>query len=178
MAYSLFSGIFSSIKDSLTLKTAVCFLGIDGAGKTTIVEHILKYFNPKHHIPSKIIPTMGFITKTVKYQKTVMTLWDIAGKIDFRNIWKSYYSKANVIVFVVNAEQIDRVHESRKLFDNIAIEFNGKICLLFLNATESILQYFPSADKGYVFFADIQNNHDIETLSRWLLSTASQSNSS
>ena len=178
MAYSLFSGLFTSIKDSFTLKTAICFLGIDGAGKTTVVEHILKYFNPEHKIPSKIIPTMGFITKTINYKNSIMTLWDIGGKKDFRNIWKSYYPKADVIVFVVNAQQIDRVHESRKLFDNLAIEFNGKLCLLFLNANKSILQFFPSADRGFVYFADLQNNHDIETLSLWLLATATKSTSS
>ena len=79
-------GLFiSKIMDSLSMnkkKTRILLLGLDGAGKTTILYKLKlgEYLTT--------IPTVGFNVETVEYKNLTMTIWDVGGHTSIRKIWK------------------------------------------------------------------------------------------
>jgi small GTP-binding protein len=169
--WSLFSGIFSSIKDKATSKSSVLVLGIDGAGKTTLVEAILQRVIPSRK-PKTIRPTNGQNTDTVTDGKTYIRFWDIGGDRHLRSIWKDYLKEATALIYVVNGSQSERIHESRKLFDEVYMNFHGKISVVFFNCDQGILDVFPSAIRGQLFFIGLSNGEHIDLLYQWIKGTA------
>ncbi len=92
-------------------------LGLDNAGKTSILYKILSGEN--------IIttPTIGFNVESIHpdpnskvcdrlSNKTVFTVWDIGGQERIRSLWRYYYEGTDIIVFVVDASDTQRIQEA------------------------------------------------------------------
>ena len=169
--WSLFKGIVTEIVDKSTKKASIVFLGIDGSGKTTLVEKILTHVNPKRK-PKTILPTMGLNTETIEDNKIILRFWDLGGRKVIRPVWNDYLDQANALIYVVNGEQLDRIHETRKLFDDITCKYNIIITLIFINSQLNILNIFPSAIRFNYFFIDINNKKDLEILLNWMKTVA------
>lgn len=169
--WGLVKGIAEEIWNKYHKKASVLFLGIDGAGKTTLVEKLLKYADPSRK-DKAILPTYGLNSEDIAKDSTILRFWDLAGKQIFRNVWKSYLADADVLIYVVNGSQMDRIHETRKAFDEIYTEFKGTIAIVFLKADKSILGVFPSANLCTHFFIDISKNEDLATLFNHIQSLA------
>ena len=84
---------FSGLQDARIL-----LLGLDGAGKTTILYR-LRLGENIHSIP-----TVGFNVEHVVYKKIDMTMWDVGGQDKIRRLWKHYYTGTDAIIFVVDGE--------------------------------------------------------------------------
>ncbi|GCC17188.1 hypothetical protein chiPu_0017475 [Chiloscyllium punctatum] len=67
------------------MEIRVVTLGLDGAGKTTIL------FKLKQDEFMQPIPTIGFNVETVEYKNLKFTIWDVGGKHKLRPLWKHYY---------------------------------------------------------------------------------------
>jgi GTPase SAR1 family protein len=169
--FSLFRGIFNEIQDRATAKASILVIGIDGAGKTTLVEALLRHALPTRR-PRTIRPTNGLNTEMITDGYTYLRFWDIGGNRVFRTLWGDYLHGASAVLYVVNGAQEDRIHESRKIYDDFRITFAGKVGVVFLNSDPSILELFPAADQARIFFVDIENQVSIQTLYDWLKSTA------
>ena len=76
----------------------VLIIGLDHAGKTTVLETIKSKFG-KHHIPrEKIPPTIGMNLAKITYFSTQVVLWDLGGQMKMRGIWEKYYDESNAVV--------------------------------------------------------------------------------
>ena len=64
--------------------TKILLLGLDGAGKTTMVYKL------KLGEYMATVPTIGFNVETIKYKNLNMTMWDIGGQKSIRDLWKHY----------------------------------------------------------------------------------------
>lgn len=60
-------------------------LGLDNAGKTTII----KKFNGEDI--DKISPTLGFNIKSLEYESFKLNVWDIGGQKTIRSYWRNYF---------------------------------------------------------------------------------------
>jgi small GTP-binding protein len=169
--FGLLRGLVTEIRDKTTAKISVLVLGIDGAGKTTIVEAVMREQVPSRR-PKTIRPTTGLNTETISERNLFIRFWDLGGGESFRPLWNDYLSDATAVVYVVNGSQQDRIHETRKLFDDISIKFQKSIAIVFLNADRQILDMFPSADRAAVFFVDVTDAADIRRLYAWIRGTA------
>ncbi|KAF3034163.1 hypothetical protein E8E12_005089 [Didymella heteroderae] len=119
---------------------SVLLLGLDNAGKTTLLEQIKACYTPSH--PNlKTVPTVGQNTVTLALPPPnppiYLKLWDVGGQHSLRGLWTSYYSAAHAIVFVldssdvgnatlselgeggVNAEEMGRLDEARLVLESI-----------------------------------------------------------
>jgi len=96
----------------------VIVVGLDGAGKTTIV-HRLKHGKLDD---SEIIPTIGFNVECVEYNKMIFSLWDLGGSHDARSFWRFYYEGTQAIIFVVDSSDIERMDEAREDLHRMLIE--------------------------------------------------------
>lgn len=99
----------SRILDSLSgvKEKKILMLGLDAAGKTTILFK-LKLGEALH-----TIPTIGFNVERVIYKKLEFTIWDVGGQDKIRNLWRHYFDGNDAVIFVVDAQDTDRIGLAR-----------------------------------------------------------------
>lgn len=88
---------------------SVLLLGLDNAGKTTLLEQIKASYTPSH--PNlKTVPTVGQNTVTLALPPPnppiYLKLWDVGGQHSLRGLWSSYYSSCHAIVFVLDSSDV------------------------------------------------------------------------
>lgn len=77
-----------------TRKLRILLLGLDNAGKTTILKVIARETQDKEQIE----PTRGFNIKTVNSQGFRLDVWDIGGQRTLRPYWKNYFDDTDILV--------------------------------------------------------------------------------
>lgn len=86
----------------------VLVLGLDNAGKTTILTHLMGR-------PSDMVaPTMGFQIHTFTYGDRMINAWDIGGQTTLRAFWSNYFERLNVVIWVIDGASLDRLPELYK----------------------------------------------------------------
>ncbi|KAK9451747.1 ADP-ribosylation factor family-domain-containing protein [Limtongia smithiae] len=86
----------------------ILILGLDGAGKTTILYRL--------QIGEVIttVPTIGFNVETLTYQNLKFNVWDLGGQTSIRPYWRCYYANTAAVIFVVDATDKERINTSRE----------------------------------------------------------------
>ncbi|KAJ7404620.1 hypothetical protein WISP_144333 [Willisornis vidua] len=102
-------GFFSTIFSSLfgTREMRILILGLDGAGKTTILYRL--------QVGEVVttIPTIGFNVETVTYKNLKFQVWDLGGQTSIRPYWRCYYSNTDAVIYVVDSCDRDRIGTSK-----------------------------------------------------------------
>ena len=82
-------GVIASVWNKLFGKEDEQFkmliLGLDRAGKTTILEKI------QGNLDGEPVPTIGYNHKEVKMRNVILDTWDLSGQEKMRTIWKHYF---------------------------------------------------------------------------------------
>uniref|UniRef100_A0A673JJ45 Tripartite motif containing 23 n=1 Tax=Sinocyclocheilus rhinocerous TaxID=307959 RepID=A0A673JJ45_9TELE len=114
------------------MEIRVVTLGLDGAGKTTIL------FKLKQDEFMQPIPTIGFNVETVEYKNLKFTIWDVGGKHKLRPLWKHYYLNTQAVVFVIDSCHRDRLMESHSELAKLLTEkeLRDALLLIFANKQE------------------------------------------
>jgi ADP-ribosylation factor protein 1 len=105
-------------------------LGLDGAGKTTIL------YNLKLNEFIHTIPTIGFNVETVKYNNLNLTIWDLGGQEKIRKLWRHYFDNVDMLIYVVDSCDISRIEETKNelhYLDNHDQLSNMKSILIYCN---------------------------------------------
>lgn len=106
-------------------KYEITIIGLDGAGKTTIVNRLLR---------SEFVPTtrtLGVNYRTVKYRQIEFNLVDLGGQEIYRNLlWYDSIEKASAIVFVLDSADLRLSEASTAFWDSI--QRNEKVPVLFI----------------------------------------------
>lgn len=100
--YSVFSEF------STSSPSRILMLGLDAAGKTTILYKIK--LNESVHT----IPTIGFNVETVSPVKGInFTVWDIGGQEKIRILYRHYYQNTDGLIYIVDSNDRERLQEAR-----------------------------------------------------------------
>ncbi|KAI3351426.1 hypothetical protein L3Q82_020281 [Scortum barcoo] len=83
--------------------TQVLVLGLDGAGKTSLLQHLASG-GPEQDVQ----PTQGFNAVSINREDLHVEFLEIGGKEDLRPYWQRYMSKALLLVFVVDSSSPQR----------------------------------------------------------------------
>ena len=90
----LLSKLASAINDFGNRRARILVLGLDAAGKTTILYKL------KLNENVTTIPTIGFNVEEVTPMKNVtFTMWDVGGQEKIRPLWRHYYQVSIQINF-------------------------------------------------------------------------------
>merc|ERR1712098_349894 len=107
-------GIFSKVFSKLVGKRdcRILMVGLDASGKTTILYKL------KLGEVVTTIPTIGFnvekITEDCHHcpKGVELTMWDVGGQDKIRPLWRHYYNKTQLIIFVVDSNDRERIDDS------------------------------------------------------------------
>ncbi|CAH0488570.1 unnamed protein product [Peronospora farinosa] len=111
--FSLFWGLWSYLFSKAELHLLI--VGLDDAGKTTLLEQLKSIFSKKAGIPlDKIPPTVGLNIARVDIRRSRVIFWDLGGQERLRAIWNKYYSESHGIVFVIDSANEGRFQEAKE----------------------------------------------------------------
>nr|XP_054761506.1 ADP-ribosylation factor-like protein 1 [Lytechinus pictus] len=125
---NFFSNIFSSLFGTKELR--ILILGLDGAGKTTILYRL--------QVGEVVttIPTIGFNVETVTYNNLKFQVWDLGGQTSIRPYWRCYYSNTDAIIYVVDSCDRDRIGISKSELVTMLEEEELKKAMLLVFANK------------------------------------------
>lgn len=115
----------------------VVILGLDGAGKTSILSAMRGIT-----LSGPPIPTIGFNVENLEYKNLVFTLWDVGGQQKFRPLWKHYYHNTQAVIFVVDASDRCRFKEAQNELSKIVNERELKDALFLIYANKQVRQNY------------------------------------
>ncbi|KAL2341243.1 hypothetical protein Fmac_009183 [Flemingia macrophylla] len=116
--FSLFYGLWKYLFSKMELH--VLILGIDKAGKTTLLEKMKSvYSNIEGIPPDRIIPTVGLNIGRIEVANNKLVFWDLGGQPGLRSIWEKYYEEAHAVVFVIDASCPSRFEDAKSALEKV-----------------------------------------------------------
>jgi small GTP-binding protein len=89
-------------------ETRILMLGLDAAGKTTVLYKL----KLGEHI--KTITTIGFNVESLEYKGFHMNIWDVGGQDRIRALWRHYFHNTQGLIFVVDSNDTGRIEEAKE----------------------------------------------------------------
>ncbi|KAJ3007953.1 UNVERIFIED_CONTAM: Arf GTPase arl1 [Siphonaria sp. JEL0065] len=128
---AIFSSIFQRLWGSKEVR--ILILGIDGAGKTTILYRL--------QIGEVVttIPTIGFNVETVSYKNIKFQVWDLGGQTSIRPYWRCYYQNTDAIIYVIDSTDRERLGISKEELRSMLQEEELKSAKLLVLANKQDL---------------------------------------
>ncbi|XP_062150823.1 uncharacterized protein LOC133859434 [Alnus glutinosa] len=114
--FSLFYGLWKYMFSKTEFH--VLILGIDKAGKTTLLEKLKSlYSNLEGLPPDRIVPTVGLNIGRIEVSNTKFVFWDLGGQPGLRSIWEKYYEEAHAVIYVIDAACPSRFEDSKSALE-------------------------------------------------------------
>lgn len=101
---------------------SILLLGLDNAGKTTLMTQIRALYNttstsqdphagttgdaPASTTAGDTVPTVGQNVCTIDLPNMYIKIWDVGGQMSLRRLWNSYYKSCHAVVFVVDSSDL------------------------------------------------------------------------
>ncbi|KAL7746329.1 hypothetical protein RI367_008337 [Sorochytrium milnesiophthora] len=114
----------------------IIIVGLDNAGKTTLLERIKSIFTGVAGLPpEKIAPTIGLNIGKIDLENRNYNFWDLGGQTDLQTIWPKYYAECHAIIFVVDSTDRERIEEVQQVFEKVITndEVEGVPVLMLAN---------------------------------------------
>jgi len=92
----------------LKKKATILLLGLDNAGKTTLL-HKLKFGSIRLVIPTQRAQLQEIELGSVKFRA-----WDLGGHEQVRELWKDFFFEADAVIFLVDSADDERFEEAKK----------------------------------------------------------------
>jgi ADP-ribosylation factor 1/2 len=150
---------------NFTQRTRILMLGLDAAGKTTILYRL------KLGDLLTTIPTIGFNVETVKYKTLEMTvytpplrftsffafcwvalasswqIWDVGGQDKIRPLWRHYYEGTDAVIWLVDSNDAARLEEAAAEVHHVMSEDMLRNAVLLVLANKQDLPHAMPATK-------------------------------
>lgn len=87
----------------------ILILGLDAAGKTTILLHL-----SLNQYVQQVQPTVAFNLEKVEVGNLKLQIWDLGGQHQLRPFWRLYYKDSHGIIFVIDSADKERIKNCRE----------------------------------------------------------------
>lgn len=91
-------------------KAKILILGLDAAGKTTLMKRM-----NTQEFEANLKPTIGQNIDSFSFNDWRITSVDVAGQKQFRFLWEVHYPGCSAVIFVIDAADIERLPEARDI---------------------------------------------------------------
>lgn len=102
------------ISEPRTAGTQVLVLGLDGAGKTSLLHCFAT-----GSLEQDVSPTQGFNAVSINKEELQIEFLEIGGTEKLRDYWRMYLGKARVLVFVVDSSDPERFPLAKRLLHQL-----------------------------------------------------------
>uniref|UniRef100_A0A1D1XUY0 ADP-ribosylation factor-related protein 1 n=1 Tax=Anthurium amnicola TaxID=1678845 RepID=A0A1D1XUY0_9ARAE len=186
--FSLFYGLWKYIFSKTEFH--VLILGIDKAGKTTLLEKLKSlYSNLEGLPPDRIVPTVGLNIGRLEVSNTKLVFWDLGGQVGLRTIWEKYYEEAHAVIYVIDATCPSRFEDSKSALEKVLRheDLRGAPVLILANkqdlpgavSAEEVARYLDLKeldDRQYMFEAvSAYEGIGVKVAIDWLVGTMERS---
>jgi len=108
--------ILRKLKSSPDRELRILLLGLDNAGKTTILKSLAS------EDISTITPTQGFNIKSVQSEGFKLNVWDIGGQRKIRPYWRNYFDNTDILIYVIDSADTKRFEETEQELQELLCE--------------------------------------------------------
>ncbi|KAK9077192.1 hypothetical protein SSX86_005528 [Deinandra increscens subsp. villosa] len=131
----------------------ILMLGLDDSGKTAILYKL------KLGDFVATVPTIGFNVEALEYKNIRFTVWDVGGQESIRALWRYYYRSTQVLIFVVDSNNRQRIYQARNELHRLLNEdeLSDATVLVFANK-----QDLPNA----MNISEVADKLELHTISR------------
>ncbi|KAK8189866.1 P-loop containing nucleoside triphosphate hydrolase protein [Phyllosticta capitalensis] len=155
--YHLFKGLYmyATSKEEYS----ILLLGLDNAGKTTLLEQFKALHDATLHPKLKTVPTVGQNVSTITLPDMYLKIWDVGGQHSLRGLWQSYYASCHAIVFVIDSSDVGDADLTKLGDRNAEDEVDGRLqeCRMVL---EDVLQHEDTEGVPLLVLANKQDRED------------------
>ncbi|KAJ5068266.1 adp-ribosylation factor-related protein [Anaeramoeba ignava] len=164
--FGLVQGLFSQMFK--TPEYYILILGLENSGKTTLLEKIKNIYNKEEETPHNLIfPTVGLNIGRIQIGGNKFIFWDLGGEKGLRNIWKSYYSSTNAIIFVIDSstqnimKSTENENENKNKNKNMNIQNEKNVQNQLKEIREIFAQLMEEKDLDDIPFLVLANKQDL-----------------
>jgi len=126
-------GFLARLFGKVDKKVNIAMCGLDNAGKTSILNFL------KKGEFSETIATMGVNHEKFLLGKLSMSVMDLGGQEVFRYFWPTYLERADILIFVVDSSDIQRLSLAKEIFFNAINKYcNPDIPILVLATKQDL----------------------------------------
>ncbi|NXF06340.1 AR13A protein, partial [Smithornis capensis] len=120
-------------------KVTLLVMGLDNAGKTSIIMDIEKA------LAGEVLPNTQPGQTLLRVDRFEVTLVDLPGAQRSRSTWRSHYSRAHGLLFVLDSSDLERMEEARKVLSRVLShpDISGKPLLLLANKQDETAALLP-----------------------------------
>ncbi|XP_011496914.1 PREDICTED: ADP-ribosylation factor-like protein 3 isoform X2 [Ceratosolen solmsi marchali] len=144
MAHYLKNGLLAilrKLRSNPDKELRLLLLGLDNAGKTTILRYLA------NEDITQITPTQGFNIKSIHSEGFKLNIWDIGGARKIRPYWRNYFENTDVLIYVIDSADINRLEETGQELSELLIEDKlYKVPLLIYANKQDMVQSITTAD--------------------------------
>ena len=99
----------------------ILILGLDNAGKTTLLNYLTH-----ENLKAQTSPTKGVNAKSIQCGGIKLNVYDLGGQKAIREYWQYYYEKVDALIYVVDASDEARIGECNESFQSLLKDDNLK----------------------------------------------------
>ena len=126
-------GFLAKLFGKVDKKINIAMCGLDNAGKTSILNFL------KKGEFQECLATMGINHESLKLGKLSLSIMDLGGQEVFRYFWPSYIERADLLIFVVDSSDVNRMPIAKEIFYNAINNYcDPGIPLLFLATKQDL----------------------------------------
>ncbi|NXL93879.1 AR13A protein, partial [Alectura lathami] len=120
-------------------KVTLLVVGLDNAGKSSVIMDIMRA------LASEVLPAAQPGQTCLRVDRFEVTLVDLPGAQRCRGAWRSHYSAAHGLLFVLDSSDLARMEEARKVLTRVLShpDVSGKPLLLLANKQDMAAALLP-----------------------------------
>lgn len=134
---NLVKSFYESIPETHIIQRIVklFMFGLDRVGKTSISNRI------SENIFEKTSPTLWLDVHNFQFQNVQFVCFDVGGQKQFRSFWRNYLDNSEILIFVIDGTERERLAESKKELWGILEICEKNLPLLVLNNKADIAEH-------------------------------------